>query len=182
MSGQSRSLGALCFGLALLRCSGTVVTKPGDGPADSGGHAGTTSVGGDGNGGASSAPRDAGFDENTDPGCPDVGPPSQADECDPFAPVSACPTPEGCYPFVGHPFGADCGALSFGTVCLPAGVGHQDDVCGPGTGECAPGFVCVASTQPQKHCAQLCRVNDQSSCPSGRSCVEFNGEGYGGCS
>ena len=186
MSGRIWALAGLCSGFALLHCGGSVVTLPADGTSGSAGragHAGTSSVAGAGNGGgASSIPRDAGFDEYVDPGCPDAGPPSQINECDPFSGGASCPAGEGCYPFVDHPFGQGCGAQTFGTVCMVAGTARQGEVCGDGASECASGFVCVVGSQPGKRCVQLCRMSDPNSCPRGMICGELDVEGYGVCS
>jgi hypothetical protein len=177
----------LCSGFALLHCGGTVEIRPADdssggslGSAGRVGHAGASVS--QGGGGASSLPLDAGFDEYVDPGCPDAGPPTQVDECDPFAVVTTCPNGQGCFPFVDHPFGEGCGAQSFGTVCLAAGTGHQGADCGDGTDGCASGFVCVVGSQPGKHCVQLCRMSEPDSCPRGMICGELDVEGYGVCS
>ncbi len=162
-----------------------------DGAGGTAGHAGSagnragsssSSAGRSSSAGSSSLPRDAGFDEYADPGCPDAGPPSQVDECDPFAAVSTCPLGQGCYPFVDHPFGEGCGAQSFGTMCSPAGTGVQGAVCGDGGNDCASGFVCVVGSQPGKHCVQLCLMSDPSGCPRGMICGELDVEGFGVCS
>jgi hypothetical protein len=188
MSGRIWALAFLCSGFALLHCGGTVVTLPADGVGGSPGHAGqvgragSSSSAGAGHGGTSSVPRDAAFDEYADPGCPDAGPPAQVNECDAFALAPTCPVGEACYPFVDHPFGAGCGAQSFGTVCMFAGTGHQGDVCGDGAADCAGGFVCVVGSQPGKRCVQLCKMSDLHSCPPGMICGELDVEGYGVCS
>jgi hypothetical protein len=190
MSGRLRALALLysACGFALLHCGGTVVSLPADDASDSAGHAGRAghaggnSAAGQGGGGTGPVPRDAGFDEYVDPGCPDAGPPSQVDECDPFATAPTCPPGQGCYPFVDQPFGVGCGAQTFGTVCNIAGTGRQGEVCGDGTGECASGFVCVVGSQPGKRCVQLCRMSDPTSCPRGMICGELDVEGFGVCS
>jgi hypothetical protein len=188
MSGRIWALALSCSGFALLHCGGTVVTVPADGAGGSAGHAGrashagSSSFAGRASGGSSSVPLDAAFDEYADPGCPDAGPPTQVNECDPFSATPTCPFGEGCFPFVEHPFGQGCGAQSFGTACLLAGSGHQGDACGDGTSECASGFVCVVGSQPGKHCVKLCRMSDPSSCPRGMICGELDVEGYGVCS
>jgi hypothetical protein len=187
MSGRIWAVCLFASGFALLHCGGTVVTLPADGSGGAAGHggqlghAGTASGAGHGGGGSSAVARDAGFDEYVDPGCPDAGPPSEVNECDAFATNSGCPPGEGCYPFVDHPFGAGCGAQSFGTACMPAGSGVQGAVCGDGAA-CASGFVCVVGSQPGKRCVQLCRMTEPNSCPRGFICGELDVEGYGVCS
>jgi len=168
-----------------------VTTVPAEDTAAGGsvGHAGSvssragssSSTAGRGSGGSSTLPRDAGFDEYTDPGCPDAGPPKEHDECDPFATTSTCPPGQGCYPFVNHPL-EGCGEQSFGTVCAPAGTGRQGSTCGDGGNDCASGFVCVVGSQPGKHCVQLCRMDVPNSCPRGMICGELDVEGFGVCS
>jgi hypothetical protein len=187
MSGRFWALAFMSSGFALLHCGGTVTTKAdGDGGAAGHaglvGHAGSASEAGRNAGGASSIPLDAAFDEYTDPGCPDAGPPSQMDECDPFSTTATCGAGEGCYPFVDHPFGEGCGAQSFGTVCMAAGLGRQGETCGDGTSDCAAGFVCVIGSEPGKHCVQLCLMSDPTSCPRGFICGDLDVEGYGVCS
>jgi hypothetical protein len=188
MSGRFWALALLFSGFALLHCGGSVVIEPAGGDGGSAGHAGrvghagAASEAGRGAGGASSIPLDAAFDEYVDPRCPDAGPPSQVDQCDPFATPSSCGAGEGCYPFVDHPFGAGCGAQSFGTVCMEAGTGRQGETCGDGAAECASGFVCVVGSQPGKRCVQLCLMSDPNSCPGGFICGELDVEGYGVCS
>jgi len=190
MSGRSWALAFLCSGFALLHCGGTVTTLPADeaGGGGSVGHAGSvsragssSSVAGHASGGSGSLPRDAGFDEYTDPGCPDAGPPQQRNECDPFAATPSCPPGQGCYPFVDHPL-QGCGEQTFGTVCAPAGSGRQGAACGDGGNDCASGFVCVVGSQPGKHCVQLCRMGVANSCPRGMICGELDVEGFGVCS
>lgn len=188
MSGRFWVLAAVGSAFALLHCGGTVEVVPAaGGRTGAGGRVGHTGRGGSsgaapGVGGSGAVPLDAAFDEYVDPGCPDAGPPSEINNCDPFATLSTCPFGEGCYPFVDHPFGAGCGAQSFGALCLPAGSGHQGDDCGDGTSQCAPGFVCVVGSQPGKHCVQLCKMTIQNSCPPGMICGELDVEGYGVCS
>jgi hypothetical protein len=188
MSGRFWALALLSSGFALLHCGGTVETLPADASGGAAAHAGrsgpagSSATAGQGAGGSSSVPLDAAFDEYTDPGCPDAGPPSQVDQCDAFATTPTCPLGEGCYPFVDHPFGEGCGAQSFGTVCMLAGTGHQGDICGDGTQDCASGFVCVVGSQPGMRCVQLCHLDDQNSCPPGMICGELDVEGYGVCS
>src|SRR5450432_1517106 len=188
MSGRSWASAAFASVFALLHCGGTVeVVPPGSGGAGSSssggrgqaGHAGHVGLAGAGSGGL---PRDAGFDEFVDPGCPDAAPPPGVMECGPFSANPTCLQGEGCYPYVDHPFGDGCGAQSFGTQCLTAGNGRQGDTCGSGSTRCASGFVCVVGSEPGKHCVQLCRMGVQSSCPAGLICGELDVEGYGVCS
>jgi hypothetical protein len=173
------------LGLALVHCGGTVVNSHGEGSGGSSGHAGQAEAGrssaGRGTGGSQPMPRDAGFDEYVDPGCPDAGPAVRINECDPFAEVSRCPPGEGCYPFVDHPFGAGCDEQTFGTQCLISGVGMQGDTCGAGGNACAAGFVCVVGSEPGKHCVELCLMSGQNSCPRGMICTDLDVEGFGVC-
>ncbi|HET7545912.1 MAG TPA: hypothetical protein VFK05_38855 [Polyangiaceae bacterium] len=187
MSGRFWVLTAISSVVALLQCGGTVEVSP-DGVGGGGrAHAGRTgyagrSAAGSGAAGSGASPADAGFDVYVDPGCPDVGAPVHINECDPFATVSTCQFGEGCFPFVDHPFGAGCGAQSFGTVCRPSGTGQQGDSCGSAGESCAAGFVCVVGSQPGKHCVKLCRMGGEKVCPAGLICGELDVEGFGVCS
>ncbi len=144
-----------------------------------GGHAASATAGSS-PGGSSTLPRDAGFDEYTDPGCPDAAP-IEKNECDPFSTTPTCPSGQGCYPFVDHPL-EGCGVQSFGAQCKRTGAGHQGDTCDDGDSDCASGFVCVVGSQPGKHCVQLCHMDVAGSCPRGMICGELDVEGYGVCS
>ena len=190
MSGRYLAAATLCSVFALLHCGGTVeVTHEGGGGANAGaggrahgggaGHAGQASAGAPS---AGTQSLDAGFDVYGDPGCPDVGAPTQVNECNAFSDVSGCPPGLGCYPFVDHPFGDGCGAQTFGTECRPSGTGKQGDSCGGNSEGCASGFVCVVGAQPGKHCVQLCPVGGQNVCPSGLICGDLDVEGFGVCS
>jgi hypothetical protein len=186
MSGRLWALALLCSGFALLHCGGTVVTTLDDGTGGgSVGHAGRAGHAGEssshGGGGTSSLPVDAGFDEYVDPGCPDAGPPTEKNRCDPFAVETGGPPGQGCYPFVDQPL-VGCAPQGFGTACMLAGSGHQGAVCGDGVNDCASGFVCVVGSQPGKHCVQLCLMSQVDSCPRGMICGELDVEGYGVCS
>jgi hypothetical protein len=178
----------LCSGVALLHCGGTVSTVTIDATGGAAGHAGQVSRAGSsssaglGGSGGDSIPLDASFDEYTDPGCSDAGPAVEMKQCDPFGAVSGCPAGQGCYPFVDQPFGAGCGAQSFGTVCLVAGTGTQGAICGNGANDCASGYVCVVGSQPGQHCVKLCKMTDPNACPRGMICGELDVEGYGVCS
>ena len=188
MSGRFWAVALFCSVFALLHCGGSVEVVPGSGGAAGAGgrgHAGNGGHAGSGvsrAGGAGAAPLDAGFDVYVDPGCPDVGAPTEFNECDAFSPNPSCPPGEGCFPFVDHPFGEGCGVQSFGTECRPAGEGRQGDICGTGTESCASGFVCVVGAQPGKHCVQLCPVGSEKACPAGLICGDLDVEGYGVCS
>jgi hypothetical protein len=188
MSGRFWALAFACSGFALLHCGGSVVSLPADGTGGAAGnashvaHAGSSASAGHPGAGASSIPLDAAFDEYVDPGCPDAGPPKEVNDCDPFSAPNGCPGSQGCYPFVDQPFGAGCGAQSFGTVCMPAGSGTQGAECGDGANDCASGYVCVVGSQPGKHCVKLCKMLDPNSCPRGMICGELDVEGYGVCS
>jgi hypothetical protein len=186
MSGRIWATAVFCSVFALLHCGGSVAITGGSGGAA--GHAGRGHAGSAGHasmagaGGAGAASSDAGLDVYVDPGCPDLGPPVSVNECDAYSPTPSCPPDQGCYPFVNQPFGAGCGAQSFGTECRAAGTGRQGDGCGGGQGGCATGFVCVVGAQPGKHCVQLCPVGSQHTCPAGLICGELDVEGYGVCS
>ena len=185
MSGRFWALAVICSVFALLHCGGTVEVSADNGGSSGRGHAGRAGAGGGnaGGGNAGTPPAlDAGLDVYVDPGCPDVGAPTEVNECDPFATTPTCPDDQGCFPFVAHPFGEGCGVASFGTVCRQAGAGRQGDVCGSADLGCAAGFVCVVGSQPGKHCVQLCPVGDQTVCPAGLICGELDVEGYGVCS
>jgi len=177
-----QALSILAFGLALVRCGGTVETvAPGSGSGAAAGHAGVGHAGaghaGNAAGGTAGIPLDAAFDVYVDPGCPDATPPPSTHECDPFSTSPTCPEGEGCYPFVDHPFGAGCGTQTFGTICSPVGIGHQGDDCSDSSAGCASGFVCVVGSEPGKHCVQLCSLSGPSSCPRGMICGELDVEG-----
>ena len=188
MSGRIWAVTALCSVFALLHCGGTVVVSDdGDGGGSGRGHAGRAAHAGRsnataGSGGSGASLSDAGWDVYVDPGCPDVGAPTEVNECDAFAATSTCPVGEGCFPFVEHPFGEGCGVQRFGTVCRLAGTGQQGDSCGTAEQGCAAGFVCVVGSQPGKHCVQLCPIGGQKVCPAGMICGELDVEGYGVCS
>lgn len=188
MSGRFWALAFLCSAFALLHCGGTVTTVPADQAAGgsagrgSGGRAGAPATAGSAGhlGGSTSLPRDAGFDEYADPGCPDAAP-IEHTECDPFSTTASCPPGQGCYPFVDHPT-EGCGVQSFGSVCKRTGSGRQGETCDDGDSDCAGGFVCVVGSQPGKHCVQLCQMSVPGSCPHGMICGELDVEGYGVCS
>ena len=175
-----------CSVFALLHCGGSVVVASDSGGsagfsglAGRRGHAGSAGVP---SGGSSGSRLDAGFDVYVDPGCPDAGLPARVNECDVFALTPGCPLGQGCFPFVDHPFGAGCGAQTFGARCHVAGTGRQGDTCGGGDASCAPGFACVVGSQPGKRCVQLCPLGGQKVCPVGLICSELDVEGYGVCS
>lgn len=185
MSGRCWAASVFCSVFALLHCGGTAEIGPGGGGrAGIGGRGprGQAGTSGGGGGGLGAQLADAGLDVYVDPGCPDQSAPVQVNECDAFSPTPNCPPGDGCYPFVDHPFGAGCGAQSFGTQCRPAGTGRQGDPCGGGDASCASGFVCVVGSQPGKHCVQLCPISGQKVCPVGLICGELDVEGYGVCS
>lgn len=186
MIGRVWAVAASCSIFGLLHCGGSVETVPD--PLGSAGTAGRAQGGGAGRAqggaataGAGAAPPDAGMDAYVDPGCPDLGPPLEVNECDAFASTPSCSFGEGCVPFVEHPFGEGCGAQSFGTECRPVGNGRQGDSCGTGGDSCASGFVCVVGSQPGKRCVKLCRIGGQGMCPAGMICGELDVEGYGVC-
>jgi hypothetical protein len=140
---------------------------------------------------ASSAPPSSTF---ADPGCPEVPPPAQVNDCNPFiidstgemsdplapgAPPEssfACQQGEACIPFVDYP-NAPCEPETFGTKCVPAGTAGQGMPCDEG---CAAGFLCVA-TGLGTRCAQLCPLPGENACPSGLLCGAVDIEGYGVC-
>lgn len=113
--------------------------------------------------------------------CPNVEPPPAIVECDPFGKGDACSSGYGCYPYVQHPFGEGCDAEVFGALCLPAGTGKQGALCGEGTGDCAPGFVCVIGAHAGKRCAKLCSFAGGNECPPGMICGDTDIKGYGVC-
>jgi hypothetical protein len=187
MSGRFWVLAAFVSGFALLHCGGSVEVEPNGKAGSSGkaglaGHAGSTAVGRAGDGGSSSIPLDAAFDEYVDPGCPDSAPPPASNECDPLSSAPTCPFGEGCYPYVEHPFGEGCGVQTFGASCIVSGSGRQGDLCDQGDRDCASGFVCVVGSQPGSRCVQLCLMSVAHSCPAGMICGELDVEGYGVCS
>lgn len=186
MSGRFWAVTTFCSAFATLHCGGSV-----DIAADNGGttgvggrgHAGRSGSAGSAASGSAGAPSvDAGVDVYLDPGCPDLGPPVEVNECDAFSVTPTCSFGLGCFPFVDHPLGEGCGAQRFGTRCRPAGSGRQGDNCGSGGDSCASGFVCVVGSQPGKHCVQLCRIGEPHGCPAGLICGELDVEGYGVCS
>ncbi len=188
MSGRFWAVAALASVFALLHCGGTVqISADGDAGAGGRGHAGRAGHAGRGNsvsgsgGSGATPPSDAGFDVYIDPGCPDVGAPTEVNQCDPFSTTPTCPPGEGCFPFVDHPFGEGCGAKSFGNVCREAGTGQQGGSCGGGGRTCAAGFVCVVGSQPGQHCVQLCPLGGLGVCPTGLLCGELDVEGCGLC-
>ncbi len=185
MSARFSAITAFASLFALLHCGGTV--KVTDGVGGASGVSGLAQSGAAGHplssgSGSAGFPLDAALDEYVDPGCPEAGPAVRVSECDPFSASPTCEAGDGCFPFVDHPYGAGCGAQSFGTECLRAGPGRQGDTCGDDSGRCASGFVCVVGSQPGKHCVKLCRMGTAEACPAGLICGELDVEGYGVCS
>jgi hypothetical protein len=82
---------------------------------------------------------------------------------------------------VQHPFGDGCDAESYGALCLPAGSGGQGALCGDGTDDCAPGYICVIGAHAGKRCAKLCSFAGGDECPLGMICGDTDIEGYGVC-
>src|SRR6187402_2722810 len=103
MSGRFWAVAVICSVFSLLHCGGTVQISVDDAGGASGrGHAGRLGHAGrnatSGSGGAGATPADAGFDVYEDPGCPDVGAPTEVKECDPFSATPTCPTGLACFP------------------------------------------------------------------------------------
>lgn len=187
-----RGLLGLCV-LMMVACGGSVSIDGDDDPrADSGaGGSGATAgaatggwsgsdagLGGSGNLGG--GPVDGGVDVYVDPGCPDAEPPPAVLECDPFAVDPGCPFDQACYPYVDYPSGGSCQSETYGTVCLPAGIGEQGDDCSLEV--CAAGFVCVLGGAPGPRCVKLCSVFEPDSCPAGLLCEPMDTQqGFGGC-
>jgi hypothetical protein len=129
------------------------------------------------------APDDAVEDVRSDfvdPGCPDAEPPPELIECNPYT-QEGCDLGEGCYPYVDHPFGTGCNYQQYGTVCVFAGSGTQGALCGDGSADCAPGFLCVIGAQAGKRCAQICPLDGSAECPGGLICGETDVESVGVC-
>lgn len=159
---------------------GSAPNGPPPGQAGSAG-AGSTSTAGQASGGTASG----GFPNLPDPppvtgGC-DTQVPPVSNECDPFG-LNSCLPGSACYPFVDHPEGDGCGTQTYGTVCLPGGVGTQGVRCGDDTGDwCAPGHVCVVGQRAGKRCAKLCQLGSLDQCQDGLVCGDLDVAGYGVC-
>ncbi len=113
--------------------------------------------------------------------CPDEPPPPLEPDCDPLDPFAACDEGEGCYPYVLHPFGKECGYQQFGAACAPAGSGIQGDFCGPADASCAPGYLCVVGAGAGSRCTKLCPLEGPHGCPAGLICGETDIDGFGAC-
>lgn len=189
MYGWSIATGSvlLCVVLALpLGCGGRVDENDQSGSV--GGAAGASAAGsGGGGGGSFSAGRSGSAGRAgsagtsvVEPGCPDVEPPPPRIECDPLAPSASCAAGQACYPFVDHPFGKGCDAVTYGAVCVQAGSGQQGALCGNGTDGCAAGHLCVVGASSGRRCARLCTFT-AGQCPAGMICLDTDVSGYGVC-
>ncbi len=156
----------------------------GSGVGGNGGRGGSNLGGRDGGGDASDASLDAddaGEDPYVDPGCPDVPAPEGVVECDIFGTPSGCPEGTGCYPDLVHPFGEGCDQQTLNIVCRLAGTGVAGDLCGSGTGGCAPGYTCIVGAQAGKRCLRICSLDGQLGCPTGSICGPTDAFGIGVC-
>lgn len=197
MFGSRTAIGVGCCALALalaIGCGGAV--EHGDGGAGSpgvggkaAGRAGASSVSGftgragsAGYAGTEVAPDGGLVDPDpVETGCrpEDLPPPELA--CDAFT-AGSCGPDAGCYPFVDHPEGSGCDQQRYGTVCLPAGHGKQDQLCGEAESDwCAPGFVCVVGQRAGKRCAALCELGAPNKCSGGLICGDLDVAGFGVC-
>lgn len=173
-------------------CGGTAVADFSDAGTGGSGGAQSDAQGGSAGIGGTTPTHDAGKDSSAgsagvggsevdsgyvDPGCPDADPPQPDLQCDPWAADTGCGPGEGCYPYVIYP-GSVCQQETYGTYCIPAGIGQQGDPCG---GEaCAAGFVCVITGQGNQ-CVQMCQLQGADGCPPGLFCLPVDVEGFGGC-
>ena len=161
------------------RQTGGSSNKAGSGPI---GRAGTA---GGGSGGVAGFGASAGTGivdpDPVETGCkPEDLPPPDV-ECDAFTPGS-CGPGLGCYPFVDHPEGRGCDQQRYGTVCAPAGIGRQGDLCGEDVGDyCAEGFACVVGQRAGKRCAVLCDPQAPNPCAGGLICGDLDVAGFGVC-
>jgi hypothetical protein len=118
------------------------------------------------------------FEDYSDPGCPDAGPPTPALDCDPYHQGNGdCPPDQGCYIYVQYPADA-CTQEVYGAACAPAGTGTQGQGCEQEL--CAPGFACVVSGEGVQ-CVQLCNLSGDAGCPPGLVCEPIDVQGFGGC-
>jgi hypothetical protein len=196
MFGSRTAMGVGCALLvALVGCGGSVERsgpdideRAGTGGRDApskGGSAAST-AGSAGKGGANAGTGGGGFPNLPDPppvtsGCDMTDKPPVSIECEPFGDDS-CGVGFGCYPFVDHPEGTGCDTQTYGTVCLPAGIGTQGAHCGDETGDwCAPGHVCVVGQRAGKRCAKLCELGAANQCDGGLVCGDLDVAGYGVC-
>jgi hypothetical protein len=176
-----------------LACSGrseTIIVPPetgaggtdssGSGGVGASGRGGTGAQGGRG-GGAGAAGSDAGDVPYDAPACPDEPAPPGFVECDIFAASSGCPSGTGCYPDLEHPFGDGCDQQTLNIVCRVAGSGVEGDLCGAGTGGCAPGFTCIVGAEAGKRCLRICDPTGRVGCPAGAICGETDARGIGVC-
>ena len=119
------------------------------------------------------------LDEYVDPGCPDVGPPIEDFQCDPYKQGNGdCGFDEGCYIYVDYP-SEPCGKETYGAFCMPVGPGGQGDSCNGGQ-DCGAGFVCVV-TGSGTQCVEFCPLSGNDGCPPGLVCEPIDVEGFGGC-
>lgn len=171
------ALPTVLVGLLAGACDNNVIVPDGD--SGGGGEGGgpnssnsTSTLGGE----------DAGPDALTDfedPGCEDQPPPLESFVCDPENQGNGdCLFGEACYIFVEYP-DDPCGQEIYGSICFPAGIGEQGDLCG-GAQDCAAGLACVV-TGSGTQCVNLCPLEGPSDCPSGLVCEPIDVEGFGGC-
>jgi len=187
------SLAVVVFGLACSGRSETIVLPPdesGTGGTDPGTGGSVSGRGGSGGGGRDAGPDasdgavdadDAGEEPFEDPGCPDLPAPEGTVECDIFGTPSGCPEGAGCYPDLQHPFGSGCDQQTLNIVCRAAGSGIEGDLCGNGTGGCAPGFTCIVGAEAGKRCLRICSPTGELGCPAGAVCGETDARGIGVC-
>jgi hypothetical protein len=146
------------------------------------GRAGTAGGGSGGTAGIATSGGTGITDPNpVETGCkPEDLPPPDV-ECDAFT-LGSCGAGLGCYPFVDHPEGSGCDQQRYGTVCAPAGVGRQGDLCGEDVGDfCAEGFACVVGQRAGKRCAALCDPQAPNPCAGGLICGDLDVAGFGVC-
>jgi len=187
-------LSIVVFGLACSGRSETIVLPPeesGTGGTDPGTGGSASGRGGTGGGGrdagpdasdaAADASEDGGEEPFEDPGCPDLPAPEGVVECDIFGTPTGCPEGTGCYPDLTHPFGSGCDQQTLDIVCRAAGSGLEGDLCGTGTGGCAPGFTCIVGAEAGKRCLRICSPTGGLACPPGAVCGETDARGIGVC-
>ncbi|HEY6081608.1 MAG TPA: hypothetical protein VIW29_22490 [Polyangiaceae bacterium] len=200
MFGSRTAIGVGCCALlvALIGCGGAVEHSGDEPSVGTGGRTGTPSqhkagsagvptAGSTSVAGASAGTASGGFPNLPDDpppvtsGCDTAGEPPVTNECDPFG-ASSCLAGMACYPFVDHPEGDGCGTQTYGTVCLPNGIGTQGMHCGDETGDwCAAGHVCVVGQRAGKRCAKLCQLGKADQCQGGLVCADLDVAGYGVC-
>jgi hypothetical protein len=188
---------SLAVGAGSAACGGRsekITLSPGE---ETGGTSSGSGGGGNaGRGGSNAGGRDAGMDPGDasvdgsdggdevpieDPGCPDEPAPEGVVECDIFGTPTGCPEGTGCYPDLEHPFGEGCDQQTLNIVCRLAGTGVEGDLCGNGTGGCAPGYTCIVGAQAGKRCLRICSLDGALGCPAGAVCGATDAFGIGVC-